>query len=96
MFNDHFKQKKYDQKFKNKIEWLRINFKYIVKEFENKYNIINIEIINVIPIFITKNPSIIKFYVNEYTIFTFDEFLDNLHNLTSKIKSYPCRTDQIN
>jgi len=67
---DHFKQKKYDLKFSNKINWVEKNLSSVSEIF-------GVEITNdylIEKYYITGNPSPIKFLVTDYSVMTFYEF----------------------
>ncbi|NVZ28474.1 hypothetical protein HX881_23220 [Pseudomonas gingeri] len=75
---DHFKQKKYDEKFRSKIKWIKENTPTIfrLKEFDGQPY--NLDSIKVVPVFVTRYPTIIKFYIEDYKVMTFaelDEFI---------------------
>jgi Holliday junction resolvase-like predicted endonuclease len=70
---DHFKQKKYDEKFRSKIEWVTENIPTIFRSKEFDGLLYNLDSIKVVPVFVTRYPTIIKFYIEDYKVMTFAE-----------------------
>lgn len=80
-YRDHFQQKKYHNKFIAKYEWLQRQDFSILSLFDST---IKIKVTpKVLPLFVTKFPSVAKFYVKEYRILTFEELDSDLENLIS-------------
>lgn len=72
-FRDHFKQKDYDGKFQKKIRWIRnggADLSYLTRLNEN-FDLGGET--RIIPIFVTKYPSVAHFYCKEYRVLTVDE-----------------------
>jgi len=78
-YQDHFTQKKYHQKFSEKIKWVKGNMNTIKDMFLTTYCDIDLfDVKQFKPIFITKYPSIVKYYVTDYDVMTYFEFLDTI------------------
>jgi hypothetical protein len=72
-FRDHFKQKAYHDKFLRKIRWLQdpaTDLRHLAKL--NK-DFTTTEKTQIIPLFVTKYPSIARFYCDQYRVLTFEE-----------------------
>lgn len=77
-YKDQFEQKNYDKKFRSKIKWVEENILSIcrLKELGGQTN--NRDSINVVPVFVTRYPTIVRFYIEHYKVMTFaelDEFI---------------------
>jgi Holliday junction resolvase-like predicted endonuclease len=77
-FKDHFEQKKYHFKFQSKISWVNEN----VNEFSHLESlgggIVGCSPVQIVPVLVTRYPSIIKFYVDDYKVMTFAELDESL------------------
>lgn len=87
-YNDHFEQKKYHSKFKAKIDWVGANLKGLSHLEHLGCGIVKCSPVQVVPVFVTRYPSIAKFYVDDYKVLTFaelDDFLGGLlHEFSNK------------
>lgn len=70
LISDHYKQKKYHNKFLNKISWVKENIENLLNHFKMDID----ENYKIESYFVTANPSIIKFIEKEYPILTYSEF----------------------
>lgn len=73
IYQDHFTQKNYHQKFLTKIAWIRNNTDIVKDEFKRRFSIeIQSEFL-MHSRFVTKSPNIAKFYVSDYEVVTYEE-----------------------
>ncbi len=72
--SDHFKQKKYHNKFLRKIEWVNKNLDYVGTLFLKEFNILFPEKITIHKFYVTGRESIVKFMVSDYEVLSFSEF----------------------
>lgn len=72
-YQDHFNQKKYHQKFISKINWVQGSTEIVRHEFKQKCGVEMQPNFSVHAKFVTKSPSIVKFYVSEYEVLTYEE-----------------------
>lgn len=66
IFNDHFKQKMYHEKFIKKMQWVSDSMGYLSGLFASKHGITMPANCKFSALFVTKYPSIIKYFVTEY------------------------------
>lgn len=79
VISDHFRQKKYHQKFLSKINWVKDHLEIVHEIYKKQFNI-HIEASPVIePYFITGSSNAVKFLVTDYKVYTFYEFDKALH-----------------
>ncbi|UII19617.1 hypothetical protein [Fulvivirga ligni] len=78
VINDHFRQKKYHQKFLKKIAWVKSNMSSIRHEFLKRVNIEIAQDVTFEEYFITGSNDTLKYLVDEYKVLTFEEFDDLL------------------
>lgn len=75
VINDHFKQKKYHQKFLKKIKWCEENIDSIISIYKERFEIKIEKIIDIKPFFVvSSNSSALNLIVDEYPIIVFYEF----------------------
>lgn len=74
IISDHFKQKKYHQKFMLKMNWVDVNIDLIGKIFKKQFNVQFNLPPKIESYFITGSSNAVKFLVKEYEVFTFYEF----------------------
>jgi len=85
IYKDHFTQKKYHQKFLSKIAWVKANRETIGHEFKHKCNIEIQPDFSVCAKFVTKSRTILKFYVTEYEILSYEELQDSFRSPRSEV-----------
>ncbi|WP_122687985.1 hypothetical protein [Pseudomonas viridiflava] len=90
-YKDHFSQKNYDKKFKLKIRWVTENLKVISDKKELHMKQAKISETRVVPLLVTRYPSIVKFYSTEYRVLTYAELYQELvcSNTKSQDQSNP-------
>ncbi len=72
--NDHFRQKKYHQKFLKKITWVKSNIQLVRNEFLRRIDV-EIELdVTFQEYYVTGSNATLKFLVEEYEVMTFEEF----------------------
>ncbi|MGZ0898894.1 hypothetical protein [Pseudomonas putida] len=81
---DHFSQKKYHAKFLLKIQWVEKKLSELSNCKELCIDVADIPQIKLVPLMITRYPSIVKFYVDEYRVLTYAELYEEICN--AKIK----------
>jgi Holliday junction resolvase-like predicted endonuclease len=74
VISDHFKQKKYHQKFMSKIQWVNQNKGVVSKLILRAFNTEVDPIFKIENYFITGSSNAVKFIVDEYKVLTFYEF----------------------
>jgi Holliday junction resolvase-like predicted endonuclease len=74
VISDHFKQKKYHQKFLTKINWVSGNLDIIKDIYNKQFNIQTDSSCRIEPYFITGSSNAVKFLVDNYKVYTFYEF----------------------
>lgn len=74
VISDHFRQKKYHQKFLKKISWLPQNIDKVSNIFKSKFNTQIQKVYNLESYFITGSSNAVKFLVKDYKVLTFFEF----------------------
>lgn len=77
-YKDHFLQKKYHQKFLSKINWVNNNIEYVRRLVGNASEVDEGRPVKIVPIMVTRYPSIVRFYVDEYPVITFAELVDHI------------------
>ncbi len=77
-YKDHYTQKKYHHKFIKKIEWVA-NEKHDLYKLEKRENgFAACRPLKIIPILVTKYPSVVRFYAKEYAVKTFVELDEDI------------------
>lgn len=74
VISDHFKQKKYHQKFLAKISWVNENLEIIKDIYKKQFNIHMDSSPLIETYFITGSSNAVKFLVDDYQVYTFYEF----------------------
>lgn len=74
VISDHFKQKKYHQKFLSKINWVSTNLEIVKDIFNKQLNVQMDTSCKIEHYFITGSSNAVKFLVEDYKVFTFYEF----------------------
>jgi hypothetical protein len=74
VISDHFKQKKYHQKFLSKINWAKDNLTIIADIYNKRFNVGIESLSSIENYFITGSANAVKFLVEEYKVYTFYEF----------------------
>ncbi|MBD8826273.1 hypothetical protein [Pseudomonas sp. CFBP 13602] len=72
-FKDHFIQKKYHDKFLSKIKWVSENLAEIARYKAFSRSEIDLANVEIVPLMVTRYPSIVKFYVEGYRVLTYVE-----------------------
>jgi Holliday junction resolvase-like predicted endonuclease len=82
--SDHFKQKKYHQKFIKKIKWVHQNLDAVRQCFQEKTDVKINSVTKFEEVFITGSDYIAKFFADDYKIMTFYEWNDYLKEQNEK------------
>lgn len=77
-YKDHFSQKKYHAKFLLKIKWVKERLSDLSNCKELCIGAADIPHITVVPMMVTRYPSIVKFYVDEYCVLTYAELYEEV------------------
>ncbi|ATP45765.1 hypothetical protein CR511_17655 [Pseudomonas putida] len=81
---DHFVQKKYHAKFLSKIQWVERTLSELSDCKDLCIDVADIPQVKVVPLMVTRYPSIVKFYVDEYRVLTYGELYGEICN--AKVK----------
>lgn len=81
---DHFVQKKYHAKFLSKIQWVEEKLSELSDCKDLCIDIADIPQIKVMPLMVTRYPSIVRFYVDEYRVLTYGELYEEICNANAE------------
>jgi Holliday junction resolvase-like predicted endonuclease len=80
-YKDHFNNKRYHYKFINKIDWIASKKEDLDELGKVESGFAACEPLKIIPILVTKYPSVVRFYAKEYEVKTFVELEKEINEI---------------